>query len=383
MPKIGILLPRSNFYSGMSFDFVEGFKAGLKQIKRDDIEIVVENIGFGAEKQAAYQAAESLLIKENVQIVLAYIGHKTAQLLKPLFMSANRLLIVLDSGSNMPQEWPVCPNIIYHSLNDCLACYFSAKQAFLDGHEQAGMVTGYYDGGYLHTLALTQSYVDAGGSIVFNHATGYVPEDFSMSALNTHLSNYPGAAFLCIFSVDYSQWFFRDLKEQVTEKQTAVYASSFMLEESSLGQIPFPESKVKGFVSWSKELDNPENKMFVDEMFEAGREANYFSLLAYESVCLVQECIKLLEENQKRVPVAVQKLNGFQFKSPRGQVKFYPAFNYTLSPMYHVEIVADEAGMSKLKVLDLRSDCEADFEKMAEIDLDGVTSGWFNSYVCI
>ncbi len=57
MQTIGLLLPRSTYYTGLSFDIFEGVRSSLKQLQRDDIRIVTENIGFGTDKQLCYKAA--------------------------------------------------------------------------------------------------------------------------------------------------------------------------------------------------------------------------------------------------------------------------------------------------------------------------------------
>lgn len=383
MYKIGVLLPRSTFYPSMSFDIAEGIKAGFKHLNREDIEIAIENIGFGAEKQVCYQAAENLLLKENVQIVVAYVGQRTAQLLRPLFISANRLLIVLDAGANMPQEWPSSNNIIFHSLQDSLCCWMSAKLASRDGNKTGGMVTGYYDGGYLHTLAITQSFVNGGNTITFNHATGYTDTDFSMEGLSQHLEKNPDACLLSLFSGDFAEWYFAGLQEHIQDENPKIYTSSFLLEESMLAKVPYPNKQIKGVVAWSKELENKQNHDFIAEIEDLGRDATIFSLIAWEAAYLTVECIRLLDENKKKVNLAIQQLSNFQFEGPRGLIRFDSKSNHTLSPLYEAEIIADENGMSKLKIIGELKNLDTEFEEMKQLDLNGVVSGWFNSYACI
>src|SRR5690606_28766694 len=98
------------------------------------LKIVSENIGFGADKQQCYRAAENLIFNHDVDVIVAYIGQRMAQLLKPLLLSCNKLLLVLDSGANLPQEHPECPNIVYLSLHNALGAYLSARLAIKDGY---------------------------------------------------------------------------------------------------------------------------------------------------------------------------------------------------------------------------------------------------------
>src|SRR5690606_27025170 len=131
--NIGLLLPRSTYYSSISFDLFNGIKARISPEKHPEIKIFTENIGFGAEKQMVYRAAEQLIMQHDVELVFAYIGHSVAQLLRPLFLATNRMLIVLDAGAHLPHEWPSSENIVYHSLNNAIGAYHLGDMARRDG----------------------------------------------------------------------------------------------------------------------------------------------------------------------------------------------------------------------------------------------------------
>ena len=67
MQKIGILLPRSTYYQTISFDVFQGLKLGLENLKQKEYQIITENIGFGADKQQCYRAAEKLLLEDKLK----------------------------------------------------------------------------------------------------------------------------------------------------------------------------------------------------------------------------------------------------------------------------------------------------------------------------
>jgi len=81
--KVGLLLPRSSFYTSISFDIFNGVKSKLHLDNNEEIKIFTENIGFGAEKHVVYRAAEQLIMQHDVDVIFAYIGHSIAQLLRP------------------------------------------------------------------------------------------------------------------------------------------------------------------------------------------------------------------------------------------------------------------------------------------------------------
>ncbi|TDE28227.1 ABC transporter substrate-binding protein [Flavobacterium ranwuense] len=384
MPKIGVLLPRSTYYETIGFDLFEGLRSGLNLYGFQDVKIVTENIGFGSDKQQCYRSAEKLLLEENVTMVIAYIGQRMAQLLRPLFLAANKILIVLDSGANLPTEYPSCPNIIYHSLQNSLGAWLSSKQATEDGYFSAGMVTGYYDGGYLQTYSLCNSFEQAGGQICFNHATGYKENDFTMEPLKNYLDEFPKSALLSLFSGDYVQWYFSGIKDWISDKKTTIYLSPFGVEETMLQKAVFPNCKIKGVAAWSKNIDSQENDLFVNTIKKAGRTPNLFSLLAWESAQIIIQVFDLLNKNENNSAQTISDLLSFEFVGPRGKVSFNSKTNTSVAPLYEVEIVLNEEdGMCKVNLLSEIKDTKKAFELLSELEIGLATSAWYNSYVCV
>jgi branched-chain amino acid transport system substrate-binding protein len=383
MQVIGILLSRSTYYQTIGFDLYEGLRSGLKQLGRSDIKIVTENIGFGADKQQCYRSAEKLLLEENASIVIAYIGHRTAQLLRPLFLAANRILIVLDAGANMPNEWPSCPNIFYHSLHNSLGASLAAKEATKDGYKNAGMVTGYYDGGYLHTYSISKAFQDNGGTISFNHATGYKTDDFTMEPLKEHLNNFPESALLSIFSGDYVEWYFEQIKNTFEEQNLPVYLPPFGLEEIMLSNSVYPGKNVKGIAAWSKKIESTENQIFVDNLTELGKIPNLFSLLSWESATIVLKALELTLEHKNSIPNIAQDLQSLSFISPRGEIYFDSKTNTSISPLYKASIISNTEGKCELQLEGKVIEVKEYYKKLTDQDLDQTTSAWYNSYTCI
>ena len=383
MKKIGLLLPKSTYYTSIGFDLFEGVKSGLKQINLEDIKIITENIGFGADKQQTYRSAEKLLLDENVDLVVAYIGHRTAQLLRPLFLAASKILIVLDAGANMPQEWTLCPNIIYHSLHNSLGAWLTAKLAVNQGYKTGGMVTGYYDGGYLQTYSISKSFEESGGKISFNHATGYKAEDFSLEPLRNHINQYPESALLTLFSGDYVQWYFKGIKELFGDENLPIFLPPFGFEETMLKGAIYPSDNIRGIASWSKEMDSIENKLFVNTIQTAGKTPNLFSLLGWESATIIEKILTLSEEKSNNVQQIINELHKVKFNSPRGLITFHSKSNHSIAPLYEARIVSDNNGNCNLKIIAEITNMADHFEELFNQPLGEVNSAWYNSYVCI
>lgn len=383
MQTIGILLPRSTYYQTIGFDLFEGLRSGLRHLGRSDIKIITENIGFGAEKQQCYRSAEKLLLEENVSVVIAYIGHRTAQLLRPLFLAANKMLIVLDAGANLPNEWPACPNIFYHSLHNALGASLAGKQAKNDGFKSAGMVTGYYDGGYLHTYGISKAFQDNGGNIVFNHATGYIQQEFTIDPLKEHLAQFPNSALLSIFSGDFVQWYFEGLKNSFEGQNLPVYLPPFGFEETMLSDAAYPGHQIKGIAAWSKKIASNDNEVFVQTISNAGRTPNLFSLLSWESASIAIKVLALIDEHKNITAKIVAGLQSFEFNGPRGKIYFDAKTNTSISPLYNATIIPDQEGKCEIRIESMVNDVADQFKELSTYELDHAMSAWYNSYTCI
>lgn len=381
MQKVGFLLPRSSFYDTIGFDLFEGLRSGLQHIGKNDVKIIIENISFGADKQQCYRSAEKLLLEENVDIVVAYIGHRMAELLKPLFLAANKILLVLDSGASMPQEWPTCPSIFYHSVQNAFGAWLTAQKAVKEGYQTGGMVTNYYDGGYLHTYSITKGYEWAKGTICFNHATGFKAEDFTMKPLQNHLDQHPNSALLSLFSGDFTQWYFTELKKWFENQDIPVYLSPFGLEETMLDNAVFASNKIGGIAAWSRNIDTKENKVFMETINEAGRKANLFSLLGWESASIITKTLELLDIHKNNTLSLSNALLAFEFESPRGKIGFDSKTNTTVSPLYDVT-VKENKGHCEIVVNGKIENIKGEFETFSTLNLEHAISAWFNSYTC-
>jgi branched-chain amino acid transport system substrate-binding protein len=382
MYKIGLLLPRSTFYETIGFDLFEGLRSGLKNTDLTNFKIITENISFGADKQQCYRSAEKLILEENVDLVVAYIGHRMAELLKPLFLASNKILIVLDAGANIANEWPSCPNIFYHSLHNALGSWLTSRKAVADGYETGGMITGYYDGGYLHTYSLSKAFEESGSTISFNHATGYKAEDFTMEPLKNHLDQNPKSALLSLFSGDYLQWYFAEIKKWFENENLPIYLTPFGMEETMLENAVFPSNNVNGIIAWSKKIDTPENAIFMETITEAGRTPNLFSLLGWETAQIVAKTLDLINEYKNKTSTIASHLQNFEFTGPRGNIFFDNKTNTSISPLYEASVIENN-GMCALKVGDEIKDVKTEFDKLVQLDLNNVTSAWYNSYTCI
>lgn len=389
MKKIGLLLPRSTYYASIGHDIHQGLKQGFFAQNNDQLhqpQLVSENIGFGTDPQLCYNLVEKMLLISEIELVIAYISHKTAQMIRPLFKAVNKILIVLDSGANLPQEWPRSSNTLYHSLHNSLGNFLVSQMAAQKGLTKAVNVTGYYDGGYLHSHAGYIGFSEAGGTILYNHATGYRRDDFNLSELKKWFDSGNSAdCLLSLFSGDYIQWYFEELKADFSPDQFTIILPPFGLEESVLAESPFPNQRLLGLASWSEKLLNAENQVFIDRMLSSGKSANLFSLLGYEASLLASSILELMEKCHHNGKEVCKDIMAMEFQTPRGKLLFDQATQTSMAPMYQTKVIPDEKGMCQLEIIgaiNINQIQEA-YRKMVSKPLNNATSGWVNSYTCI
>jgi len=288
-------------------------------------------------------------------------------------------LIVLDSGANLPQEWPHCDNIVYHSLNNSLGAFYLGKMVQQDGAREAGFSTGYYDGGYLHTYALAKGLEINGVEVKYNLATGYIRDKFSMEDLKPYIESDGKKAIVAIFSGDFLQWFFQEMKLHFAKRNETIYLPPFALEESMLDSAPHPGGVLKGVASWSRNLENNANLEFMKTMRSEEKKINLFSLLGWETGQIIDALQKIGVSGNGRQTVA--NLMDMTFETPRGTIAFNSSIKTSYGPLYEVEILKEgEEGCKLLVSKTLPT--ESLFSEMIELELNNAVSGWQNSYVC-
>jgi branched-chain amino acid transport system substrate-binding protein len=381
--KIGVLVPKSSHYGAIGVNLLAGLRNSLTYYGNNETQIIPKSIAFGAHKNEVYKAAEQLIVEEDVQLLVAYISNKMVQVIRALVMATNKILLVLDAGANLPQESPTSPNIFYISLHNALGAWLAAKYAIKDGYKEAAFTSCFYDGGYLHTYAIAKAFTHNGGNIIANHVVQYNEETFTMLPLHNLYEAGSTACTLAIFSGEYAQWFYKNITPPQKYSNLYVYAAPFTLEEQMLQKTPFPQVNVKGVVSWSATLDTPENNVFKQVVAqETDDTANVFHVLGWEAGQLIINVLSLIATHKKNILAISMELKQQTFNTPRGLLCFNNTHNTTLTPMYEVMLTEAADGNSALKINSILTDVQTDFEVMAQGDLKGATSGWFNSYVC-
>lgn len=383
MHTIGILLPGSTLYPSIGMDLLQGIKSCLKFHDFSEADYQVNMVSYGLKDDEIYAAAEKMLVLNNADVVVAFIGDYHAAKLSPLFAAAGKLLIISNAGASYPEAFvnPVT-HTIFHSLNDCLCCYLTGKYAAgQPGGHGSIMATSFFDGGYRHIHAITNGFMLSGGEIKHNFVSHYKKEEFNTDTLNAFIKDNPGIQkILAVYSGDMARLFFIKMLEVQEAYSLQLYASPMMFD-STPGD--FAEARpvapdMCGYTNWLPELDNEANRTFLQYYkTELSKEANLFSMQGWENGLIIVQYLQQ-RKDAANTEVAIEMLKARKINSPRGTISLNEQ-RHTLGPAHLVKA----GGNLQIRVEESIADTSAAWEEMLAQIPNEEFSAWRNTYLCI
>jgi branched-chain amino acid transport system substrate-binding protein len=280
MATIGLLLPHSTLYPTLSFDLLDGVKAGLADASITNLTWVVESIGFGTDADEIRGKAQKLLMQDGVDLVVCMMSRRMAEQIAPVFTAANRLLLVLDVLGDFFSSQSTAPTVFYHSLQSCLYSRLAARKAVESGATRVIQAMSFYDAGYLQGYAVAQGVDTSGGQIVQYAVSSHIPAQVTLQNLQEGLAS--AQAVVAQYVGDMAGQFYQ--LYATLSNQLPLWAGPMLLEEQMLANVPFGPEYVRGYVAWSEHLETGNNETFKASMRQRGRKSNLFSMLAENPV---------------------------------------------------------------------------------------------------
>lgn len=376
---IGVLLPRSTDFPAMGFDLLDGLKLYFQKKGMDNIRFIPENIGFGEDRKEIYSKAEKCILQDDAQIIVAYLSTENAATLYPLIESAGRHLIVLDTGMNYPIE-AASPNVLFISLQGIHTCFYTGKMAGKDANEVI-FATSFFDGGYRGPWAFNRGISMCGGTIVHNYVSHHKESEFTIQPLVKALNTNKEARIAACFSTYLATLFFQKLSEvEENIEEMEYWCSSFMFEEQTMATYQLPKGKFVGYTPWISSLETETNQDFVAEIqLKKNKKANIFHLLGWEAGIILAQ---LLADSNGIQMAFKSFLDGKSYESPRGLVTIHPTTHIGFAPFYLCEMKRNKENKA---ILVYKETIEISADEHLEVINDqpvGITSGWFNNYLC-
>lgn len=379
--NVGILYPRSKAHPGITQDFMDGIKAYTGP-QQTGITFISESIGYGGSEKEVYEKAEKLLLIEEVDVLVAFIGEKVLEILHPLLQSSGKLLLVVHPGANYPNSWIPHANIIQLTLQDAFLCWLCGQDACKEKAGDAVMASTLYDCGYLHLATMVNGFTGTGGNIIFNYVNSQTYNDgFHINEMESFLQDKPGLQnILAIFDEQPASLFYNKLNGIDGAGELNLYVSPMMLQPAALGNSGSGfRFSVSGYTPWLAGAEAGSSKDFCDAFrLKTKREPGLFALLGWETGMILKQVSDTTSSgfaDGAGIAAALQKI---KFNGPRGELQLDPDTNYFTAPFLRCRLPNNTGQMTT----DLQAFPADAWRTYIQLPTDGAGSGWTNTYLC-
>jgi branched-chain amino acid transport system substrate-binding protein len=328
--KVGMITTLSGGGAGLGLDVRDGFLLAIKQSGNKDIEVVVEDDAMKPE--LAVQIADKMIQSEKVDILTGIIWSNLAMAVVPNAVAQGKFYLSPNAG----------PSALAGAK--CNENYFNVAWQNDNLHEAMG---NYANGaGYKKSFILAPNY-PAGTDALTGYKRFYKGE--LAGELYTKLAQTDYAAEIAQIRASDADSVYIFLPGGMGIAFMKQYAQSgvgipvlgpgFSFDQDVLGAIGDAAIGVKNTSQWSKDLDNPANKTFV-ESFQAeyGRLPSLYASQGYDTANLIVSAAA--KASVKDADAFRAALKAAEFKSVRGDFKFGNN-NHPIQDIYVREVVKD------------------------------------------
>ncbi|WP_212005127.1 ABC transporter substrate-binding protein [Chitinophaga sp. HK235] len=377
--KIGALLPRSTFHLLLQHDFLAGTEAYL-QYRQTGAELISGQIKYGTDANVVMQEAERLLLEQQVDILLVYADQDSLKQIADLAKALNKLIILVHNGAKYMHEWEPHPAVLSHTLNNTVHCRLTGEYAATKA-ASAAVCTSFYDGGYSHCHAMTQTYADKGGSVAYNFISQYKVSEFNSAPLQEFLKNNADVqTLLALFNGDLAHCFLQQL-QHAGISPLRIFGSPMLLDETiplTHGplQLPF---QLCGYVPWTPVIDSEANTLFKTQFRQhTGREAGIAALHGWDTGIILEHILRTADTHRFKARDILEMMKEVTLDSPGGSLQMDAATHHMIGPSWLIQMNEQ----FEPQIIGSIDNTLHTWQEIVSTKLQGVSSGWINTYLC-
>lgn len=380
--KIGLLYTTSLAHPNLMIDFINGLKSALHNELTQNVQLISESVGFGGNEKEVLEKTEKLLIIENVNVLIAYIDLRVLENIKNTIKVSGVFTIIVNPGANYPIDWTPTPNIVHLTLQHAYLCWLTGKAAASKQNIKGCIATTFYDGGYLHVAALSNAFMQHGGTITYNYLNNQTYETLlDITPLTNFLTEDKETnTLLCIIDSKPASKFYQKLHEYNSSKNLELFVSPMMLEQESLQSLDKGYNfSITGYGPWFYSLKNELNVDFINTIFNfTQKQATFFSLLGWEAGLVLKQILSFDKDLLPNGEKLINQLLSCTIVSPRGVLKLDPKTNYFVTQAFKCSTPKLSNNLP-IETIDFSID---EWEKFTAVPTTGTVSGWTNTYLC-
>ncbi|WP_419911425.1 ABC transporter substrate-binding protein [Hoeflea sp.] len=328
--KVGMITTLSGGGSGLGVDVRDGFMLAAKMAGNDNLEIIVED--DARKPDLAVQIADKMIQKEDVDILTGIIWSNLAMAVVPSAVGQGVFYLSPNAGPSMLAG------------KGCHENYFNVAWQNDNLHEAMG---GHANGaGFKKTFILAPNY-PAGKDALTGFKRFYEGE--VADELYTKLGQTDYAAEIAQIRASGADSVFFFLPGGMGIAFMKQYAQSgvdipvmgpaFSFDQGILGAVGDAALGVKNSSQWSKDIDNPANKAFV-EAFQAeyGRLPSLYASQGFDTANLILSAMK--KADVKDADAFRAALKEADFDSVRGDFSF-DSNQHPIQDIYVREVIKE------------------------------------------
>lgn len=362
--KIGILVPRSRQYPRLSLCFIDGIRSGLSGIDDNLYNLFIEDIGIGASSSTVMDKCQKLMLQQQVDMVIAFVGNQVTPELRNLFHSYEKYLLITNMGENdIIHEFS--PFVYYHSLGLWKACWEMGYYIATNIGKKVVVASSFYDSGYGLYSAFFDG-LNAGNGTVERFLTSRdVPDEKDMQLLAQAVHDIKPDIVYGIFSGEFSTGFLNQYFGNEDLKNFPLAGSAFMLDDTII-------ENTKSIIKYEIMITTP-----FRHGTDSGKQGKYipFFTLGNEISAMVSNAFFDGKDIIEDIGKIRKNFENIHIENQRGVIRMLPELHFTASPVYLTRY--GEKGFSEISVLNNMPHPEmmANHSK--------IISGWINPYLCV
>jgi branched-chain amino acid transport system substrate-binding protein len=337
--KIGMITTTSGGGAGLGVDVRDAFQLAVKQSGNKDIEVIVED---DAQKpELAVQLADKMVQSDHVDLMTGIIWSNLAMAVVPA-VTAQDIIYLSPNAGPSPLAGAQCNknyfNVAYQNDN----FHEAMGQYDNDNYKKTFILAPNYPAGKDALTGFKRYYKGELAGEVYTQLgqTDYAAEiaQIRASGADSVFFFLPGGMGIA-FTKQYVQ----------SGVNTPLTGPAFSFSQDVLPAIGDAALGVKNSASWSPDLDNPQNKAFV-EAFKAEfkRIPSVYAAQSYDTANLILSALAKASVKDKDAFRAA--LKAADFKSVRGKFKFNTN-QHPIQDIYIREVVKAEDGALTNKIV--------------------------------
>ena len=328
--KVGMITTLSGGGAGLGIDVRDGFMLAVKQSGNEDLEVVIED--DQQKPDIAVQLADKMIQSDKVDVLTGIIWSNLAMAVVPAATAQGKFYLSPNAGPSALAGKGCHPNYFNVAWQNDNLHEAAGAYANFEGLKNSFLLAPNYPAGQDALTGYKRMYKgDLAGEIY----TKLGQTDYAAEIAQIRASGADSVYFFLPGGMGIS--FLKQYKDSGVD--LPVIGPAFSFDQGILQAVGDAALGVKNTSQWSKDIDNPVNKAFV-ESFQAeyGRLPSLYASQGFDTANLLLSAMAKADVADADAFRAA--LEEADFKSTRGNFKFGPN-HHPIQDIYVREVIKE------------------------------------------